>query len=71
VAFSPYFGVTAGGAFAINRYLAIDAGYARLWFDAPKPGESIDAAPTSANRAAPFDLRSTGAIFLGVAYSFK
>jgi hypothetical protein len=71
VAFSPYFGLTAGGAFAINRYLAIDAGYARLWFDTPKPGESIDAPPTSGNRAAPFDLRSTGAIFLGVAYNFK
>ena len=70
-AFSPYFGVAGGGAFAINRYLAIDGGYARLWFDTPKPGESIGAAPTSANSAAPFELRSIGALFVGVSYNFK
>jgi hypothetical protein len=71
VAFSPYFGVTAGGAFAINRYLAVNAGYARLWFDAPKAGERIGAAPTAANAAAPFDLRWAGALFLGMSYNFK
>ena len=49
----------------------MNAGYARLWFDTPKPGEQIDAAPTAANRGAPFDLRSTGALFVGVSYNFK
>ncbi len=71
VAFSPYFGVTAGGAFEVNRYLAVNAGYARLWFDTPKAGEQIGAAPTAANNAAPFVLRSTGALFFGVSYNFK
>jgi hypothetical protein len=69
VAFSPYFGVTAGGAFAINRYLAVNAGYARLWFDTPNAGEQLGAVP--ANGAQPFALRSTGALFLGVSYNFK
>ncbi|HWF85318.1 MAG TPA: hypothetical protein VG222_10735 [Vicinamibacterales bacterium] len=71
VAFSPYFGVTAGGAFEVNRYLAVNAGYARLWFDTPKAGEQIGAAPTATNNAAPFVLRSTGALFFGVSYNFK
>ena len=71
VAFSPYFGVTAGGAFEINRYLAVNAGYARLWFDTPKPGEQIGLAPTAANNAAPFALQSAGALFFGVSYNFK
>jgi hypothetical protein len=71
VAFSPSFGVTMGGAFAINRYLAVNAGYARLWFDAPKPGEQIGAAPSPENAAQPFALRSTGALFFGVSYTFK
>jgi hypothetical protein len=71
VAFSPSFGVTAGGAFEINRYLAVNAGYARLWFDAPKPGEQLGSAPSAANSAEPFALRSAGALFLGVSYNFK
>jgi len=70
-AFSPAFGVTAGGAFAINRYLAVNAGYVRLWFDAPKPGEQIGSAPSAANSTEPFTLTSAGALFFGVSYNFK
>jgi len=70
-AFSPYFGATAGIAWELNRYLSINGGYVWLWFDTPKPGENVDAMPTAANKAAPFELRSTGAWLIGVGYNLK
>lgn len=69
--FAPNFGLAGGFAFEINRYLAVNAGYARLWFDTPKDGEKFDQVPSDANKAAPFDLRSTGVWFVGVSYNLK
>jgi hypothetical protein len=69
--FTPYYGLAGGFAFGINRYVALNVGYARLWYDTPKPGETPDEAPTAANKGAPFELRSTGAIFFGVGYNLK
>lgn len=69
--FSPNFGVAGGFGFDINRYVALTIGYARLWFDTPKPGEKLDQAPSEPNKAAPFELRSTGAAFFGASYNLK
>ncbi len=70
-ALTPYYGVAGGFAFEINRYLAVNGGYARLWFDTPKSGETIGKAPTEANKGDPFELASTGAWFLGLSYNLK
>ena len=71
VAFAPYFGVTTGAGWALNRHLAANVGYARLGYDAPKAGESLDAPPTPPNRAAPFDLAWTDAWFVGVTFTIR
>jgi hypothetical protein len=68
---TPYYGLAGGFAFEINRYLAVNTGYARLWFDTPKSGETLGQPPTALNRAEPFDLRSTGACFIGLSYNLK
>lgn len=71
VAFAPHFGGTAGASWSLNRYLGVNAGYALLAYDTPKPGETIDAPPTEANRAAPFSIASTHAVFVGLTYNIR
>jgi len=71
VAFAPHFGGTAGASWSLNRYLGVNAGYALLAYDTPKPGETIDAPPTEANRAAPFTVASTRAVFVGLTYNIR
>ena len=71
IAFAPHFGATGGAAWSLNRYLGVNAGYALLVYDTPKPGESIDIEPSPENRAAPFDLAGTHAFFVGLTYNIK
>lgn len=71
VAFAPHFGGTAGVSWSLNRYVGVNAGYALLAYDTPKPGETIDAPPTEANRAAPFSIASTHAVFVGLTYTIR
>jgi hypothetical protein len=68
---TPNFGMAGGFAFEVNRHLALNAGYARLWFDTPKDGDKLDQPPSDANTAAPFDLKAIGAWFFGVSYNLK
>jgi hypothetical protein len=67
VAFTPYFGITAGGAWTFSRYLGINVGYARLWYDTPKSTEQLDQAPI--NKAAPFRLGASNAWFVAASYN--
>jgi len=71
VAFAPHFGATGGAAWSFNQYLGANVGYALLVYDTPKPGESLDTAPSAANRAAPFDLARTHALFVGFTFNLK
>jgi hypothetical protein len=68
MAFAPYFGAAAGFSCAVNRYLAANIGFARLWYDAPKDGERIDQPPV--DKSAPFTLAVSNAIFVAAAYTF-
>jgi hypothetical protein len=71
VAFAPSFGGTGGAAWSFNRYLGANVGYAYLLYDTPKPGETIGAEPSPANRTGPFELAGAHAIFVGVTYNIK
>ena len=71
VAFAPHFGATGGVAWSFNRYLGANVGYALLVYDTPKPGEAVDSEPSAGNRAAPFDLASTHALFAGFTFNLK
>lgn len=71
VAFAPHFGGTGGVAWAFNRYLGVNVGYAYLVYDTPKEGEKLDSEPTAENKAAPFDLAGTSAWFIGLTYNLK
>ena len=66
-AFTPYFGLTAGAGWSFSRYLAINAGYGRLWYDVPKDTEKVDQSPV--NKAAPFRLGSSNAWFITAGYN--
>jgi hypothetical protein len=68
MAFAPYFGAAAGFSCAVNRYLAANVGFARLWYDAVKDGERIDQPPV--DKSAPFTLAASNAIFVAAAYTF-
>jgi hypothetical protein len=67
--FAPNFGAAVGFGFLISRTVAVDTGYARLWFDTPKPGEALGQPPS--DKSAPFELASAGAWFIGVSYHLK
>lgn len=68
VPFAPYFGLAAGGSYLLTRTIALNAGYARLWYDAPGPNEQLDQAPI--NKEKPFRLGSTNAWFIAAGYNF-
>jgi hypothetical protein len=68
VPFAPYFGVAAGGSYLLTRTIAVNVGYARLWYDAPGPNEHLDQAPI--DKAKPFQLGSTNAWFIAAGYNF-
>ena len=71
IAFAPHFGATGGAAWSLNQYLGVNVGYALLVYDTPKPGESLDTEPSAANKAAPFDLGRTHALFAGFTFNLK
>jgi hypothetical protein len=66
-AFTPYFGMTVGAGWSFSRYLGINGGYAKLWYDVPKDTEQVDQAPV--NKAAPFRLGSSNAWFVAASYN--
>ncbi len=68
-AFTPYFGMTTGGGWFVSRYLGVNVGYARLWYDTPKATEQVDQAPV--DKAAPFRLAGTNAWFVAASYNFS
>lgn len=66
--FTPYFGVSTGASLLLKRPLALNFGWAWLWYDTPKTSETVGEAPV--NVAEPFGLAHAGAWFLGVGYNF-
>ena len=52
-----------------SRYLGVNVGYARLWYDTPKATEQVDQAPV--DKAAPFRLAGTNAWFVAASYNFS
>jgi hypothetical protein len=69
VPFAPDFGFAVGGSYAFTRTLAVNVGWARLWYDEPGDNEHLGMAPVNPDE--PFQLASTGVVFVAAGFNFK
>lgn len=68
---TPDFGLTAGFGVGIIRSVSLNVGWAWLFAQTPKPGETLGNVVTDANKGDPLKTATIGTAYVGLSFAFQ